>query len=231
MNYTLITIKQHFISNNTKKRNTCVLALVIFMWREIRIQKIISECSVVFIYTIIENYVYIDYLACQSKKLSDICIDRKHLKKFPPPRHPRPRPPSGPLTEFQNRLRRNIPHNHILPPSYICPDPIEACFHHCLLQWGVLPTPTPLSPWLLPGEPSRDPVLKNTQGPLHTVGHYPCIRPEQQHRLDHRLGKTPRHLWIRHLTAQNPQQLPPTLPCLLKVAYHYCIIGYSTVNI
>ena len=28
------------------------------------------------------------------------------------------------------------------------------------------------------------------------------------------------HLWIRPLPAQNMRQLPPTLPCLLKFAYH-----------
>ena len=33
------------------------------------------------IYTIVDNYVCIDYLAWQSKKLSDICINRKYLEK------------------------------------------------------------------------------------------------------------------------------------------------------
>ena len=33
------------------------------------------------IYTIIENYVCIDYLACQSKKLSEISVGSKHAKK------------------------------------------------------------------------------------------------------------------------------------------------------
>ena len=31
------------------------------------------------IYNIIDKYFYIDYLACQSKQLSDIYIDRKYL--------------------------------------------------------------------------------------------------------------------------------------------------------
>ena len=33
--------------------------------------------------------------------------------------------------------------------------------------------------------------------------------------------KMPRRLQIRPLPAQNPQQLPPNLPRLLKVAYHF----------
>ena len=33
------------------------------------------------IYTIIDNYVYIDYLACQSKKLSEISVDSKYVEK------------------------------------------------------------------------------------------------------------------------------------------------------
>ena len=111
---------------------------------------------------------------------------------FPPPlSHPRPRPPSGTLTEVHNRLRCNILRDRILPPRDIFPDPLEACFHHFLLQLGVLPTNTPPSPWVPPGEPSRDPVLKNTQGQIHPGGHYPRLRPEQQHSLVHRLEKCP----------------------------------------
>ena len=32
------------------------------------------------IYNIIDKYFYVDYLACQSKQLSDKCIDRKYLE-------------------------------------------------------------------------------------------------------------------------------------------------------
>ena len=33
------------------------------------------------IYTIIDNYVYIDYLDCQPKKLSFICMDGNYLRE------------------------------------------------------------------------------------------------------------------------------------------------------
>ena len=34
------------------------------------------------IYTIINNYVFIDYLACQSQKKSEISVDSKYLEKY-----------------------------------------------------------------------------------------------------------------------------------------------------
>ena len=34
------------------------------------------------IYTIIENYFCIDYIACKQNQLSDICKDRKYLDLF-----------------------------------------------------------------------------------------------------------------------------------------------------
>ena len=68
---------------------------------------------------------------------------------------------------------------------------------------GYSQLPPPPSPWMPPGEPSREPVLKNTQGPLHPGGQCPRLRPKQQHRLSRRLEKMPRHLWIRPLQAQN----------------------------
>ena len=90
---------------------------------------------------------------------------------FPQPtRHPCPRPPSGTLIEVQNWSRRNILRVHILPPRGVFPDPLEACLHQCFLQWRILLTPTPLYPWLPPGEPTRNPVLENTKGPLHPGG-------------------------------------------------------------
>ena len=69
------TITQPFIINTPKKKNTCVLIFVKFydighknVTRYFRLL-----CCV--IYTIIENYVCIDYLDCQSHQLSEICID------------------------------------------------------------------------------------------------------------------------------------------------------------
>ena len=40
---------------------------------------IVSYCAV---YAIINNYVCIDYLACRSKKLSVMCIDKNTTVKF-----------------------------------------------------------------------------------------------------------------------------------------------------
>ena len=39
----------------------------------------VLNCS---IYTIIDHFVCIDYLACQSNKLSEICVDGKYLVKY-----------------------------------------------------------------------------------------------------------------------------------------------------
>ena len=66
-----------FYKKNMKKKTTCVLGLVIFY--ETRHKNVTKYFRVLscFIYSIIENYVYIDYLYFQSKKLSDICVDRK----------------------------------------------------------------------------------------------------------------------------------------------------------
>ena len=81
MNDTFGTITQPFIKNVTKKKNTCVLALVMFYEkRHKNATKYFRLLSYV-IYTIIDNYVCIDYLACQSKQRSEICIDRKYLEK------------------------------------------------------------------------------------------------------------------------------------------------------
>ena len=70
-----------FIKNNMKNNNTCVLALVMFY--ETRHKNAIKYFSVLscVIYTILDNYACIYYLACQSNKLSDIFIDRKYFEK------------------------------------------------------------------------------------------------------------------------------------------------------
>ena len=88
----------------------------------------------------------------------------------PPPGHPRLRPPSGTLTEVHNRPHHNILRGRVLPPRDVCFDPLEACFHHCLLQWWILPTPITPSTRLPPSEPSHEPVLETNQGPLHPRG-------------------------------------------------------------
>ena len=62
-----------------KNNNTCVLKSVMFY--EIR-QKSLAKYFRVLgcdIYTIIDDCLCIDYLACQSKELSDIFIGRKYL--------------------------------------------------------------------------------------------------------------------------------------------------------
>ena len=59
-----------------------------------------------------------------------------------PMRHSRHRPPGGFLTEVQNLSCCNILCDRIVPPRDISPNPLEACFHHCLLKWGVWKVPT-----------------------------------------------------------------------------------------
>ena len=93
--------------------------------------------------------------------------------------------------EVQNWPRRNILRNRVLPPRDGFPDPLEACFPHCLLQCWLGPTPIPPSPRLPPGEPSRDPVLETIQVPLYPRGKHPRLHPEQQHCLQHRFLKIP----------------------------------------
>ena len=81
MNDTFGTITQPFIINTTKKKNICVLALLMFYETKHKYEtKVFIVLSCV-IYIIIENYVCIENIACQSKQLSDICIDRKYLEK------------------------------------------------------------------------------------------------------------------------------------------------------
>ena len=61
------------------------------------------------------------------------CIRRPFLRSLqvyavlfpPPPRHHRYRPPSGPFTEAQNRLRRNILRYRVLPPCDRLPYPLK----------------------------------------------------------------------------------------------------------
>ena len=78
MNDTFGTLTKPFIRNNMKNNNTRVIALVTFCeTRHKNSTKAFRVLSCV-IYTIIENCVCIDYLDFQSKKLSDICIERKY---------------------------------------------------------------------------------------------------------------------------------------------------------
>ena len=63
------------------KKNIFVLSLVMFYeMRHKNSTKYFRVLSCV-IYAIIKNCISIDYLACQSKKLDGICIDRKYLEK------------------------------------------------------------------------------------------------------------------------------------------------------
>ena len=79
MNDTFGTLTQPFIINTMKKNNTCVLELVMFCdMRHKNSTRAFRVLSCV-IYTIIENYLWIDYLSFQSKQLREILIDRKYL--------------------------------------------------------------------------------------------------------------------------------------------------------
>ena len=71
---TLDEIIQTFIKATLEKKNTSVLALKMFYETRANNHKrdyILLSCV---IHTIIQNYVYIDYLACQSKSLSEIPV-------------------------------------------------------------------------------------------------------------------------------------------------------------
>ena len=64
------------------KNNTSASALLMFHeTRRIKHNKYFRVLSCV-IHTIIYNYVCIDYLACQSKTLSQISIDSKYGEKY-----------------------------------------------------------------------------------------------------------------------------------------------------
>ena len=139
----------------------------------------------------------------------------------PPPRHPRPWPLIQPLTEFQNRSRRNILRNRILPPPDIVPGLLKARFCHFPSQKRIVPSPIPPPHWLPTCESSHNPVLKTTQCPLHPGGQDPRLLPKQQYCLNYRLESLTGHLWICPLPAQNTQHSPPTLPRLLEVSCHF----------
>ena len=82
MNDTSGIITEPFIRNTMKTTNTSVLSLVMFYeTRHKNAMKAFRVFSCV-IHTIIDNHVCVDYLAFQSKQLSDICIDRKYLEKM-----------------------------------------------------------------------------------------------------------------------------------------------------
>ena len=78
-NGTFVTPTQPFIRNTTKKNNTYVLALV--MLYDTRHKNATESFRVLscLMYNTIDIYVSIDYTACQSKHLSDICIDKNYL--------------------------------------------------------------------------------------------------------------------------------------------------------
>ena len=79
MNITFGKVTKPSIKNATTKNNTCVLALIMF---HETIQSKTKEYFIVLscvIYTVICRSVCIDYLACQSKTFSEICVDGKYL--------------------------------------------------------------------------------------------------------------------------------------------------------
>ena len=71
------SITQPFIKDTLSKKNTSVLELIMFYdTRADNPKKSFRVLSCV-IYTIIKNYVCIDYLACQTKKLVEITVGSK----------------------------------------------------------------------------------------------------------------------------------------------------------
>ena len=68
MNNTFGNVTQTFITNVMTKKNTCVLELIIFHETGHNESNKAFRVLICFIYTIVDNFVCIDYLACQSKE-------------------------------------------------------------------------------------------------------------------------------------------------------------------
>ena len=64
------------IKSVIKKENTCVIAIVVFY--ETRTTNPMKVCRVLscVVYYVVYNYVCIEYLGCQYKKLSVLCSDK-----------------------------------------------------------------------------------------------------------------------------------------------------------
>ena len=100
-----------------------------------------------------------------------------HSLLHPPPfNDSRPCPLHCFLAESQNRSIRNVLHDCILPPKYICIHLLETHILHCRLQMWLLPTsvqkPLGLTTCNTSGYPILDPP---PQGLAHLGGHYPRL--------------------------------------------------------
>ena len=73
MNNTFGPITQPYIKATLKKHNTKVLALLMFYQTRNNPKKAFKVLSCV-IYTIISNYVCIDYLACETKQIIELPV-------------------------------------------------------------------------------------------------------------------------------------------------------------
>ena len=81
MNNTFGSITQPFNKNKISKNNTSVIELLMFHdTRVIKPKKNFRFLSC-FIYTLIDNYVCICYLDCQSKMINQIYMDSKYVEK------------------------------------------------------------------------------------------------------------------------------------------------------
>ena len=81
MNTKFVALTQPFIKTTLSNNNTSVLALLIFHeTRGLKPKKYFRVLNCV-IYTIIENYVCIDYRDFQSKILDKISVGSKHVEK------------------------------------------------------------------------------------------------------------------------------------------------------
>ena len=128
------------------------------------------------------------------------------------------------LTEVQNQSCCNILRGHILPPCDVCLDPLEACFYHCLLQWELLPTPTP------PCLPSCLQLSRHANlywkllRPALSWGSVPTSLLRTTTPSVSQPWKIPQHIQISPLPDQIPRQPPPNLPRLLNGAYHWRLV-------
>ena len=82
MNNTFGALTQPFIKRISSKNNTSVLQLIIFhetRWLKPNKAFRVLSCA---IYTILINYLCIEYLDCKSKQLSQISVISKHVEKY-----------------------------------------------------------------------------------------------------------------------------------------------------
>ena len=96
-----------------------------------------------------------------------------------------PPPPLRPLTEYQNRPRRNELRDRILSPDDQCPRSHYPRFLVSSRQGEVQPLPIPPTAWHAPRQTPCYPALERVQGSLHPLRKDPGLRPKEEDLLCH----------------------------------------------